>query len=500
MKARLPLLLSLLLCGCTVGPNYTMPNLQTPPGFGELPRSAKDAPLSLPLASQADLSQWWKQIPDPELQSLIEEALRSNLDLMTAASRVREAREQEIIAGAPGLPQIDANAVGAHVHSGSNPLAGLLGGSSGGSSGGSGGSGSRQSGGIDTDLYSLGFDATWEIDVFGRIRRGVEAARANTESAVWQMRDGEVSLTAEVANDYLTLRSIQARIAVINAQVSAERGVVNLVSARARAGFVTQLDVNQQVTLAQNTAAEIPELEAQIRAQEHAIAILLARAPEAMTAELDRTAPLPPFPATLPVGLPSDLLRRRPDIREAERKLAAATAQEGEAIAELYPRFNLLGLASIASPAIGSLFSTSNLTEAGAGQITWTLFKGGELRANIRAREEEERQAYFAYQSAVLAAIRDAEDALVRYEKEQTRFVDLKAAAATAQSSVSLAEQQYRVGLTTYVDVLTAQTNLQTAQDALVQSRQLLAQNLIALYKALGGGWQEHVPAETEKP
>jgi outer membrane protein TolC len=206
---------------------------------------------------------------------------------------------------------------------------------------------------------------------------------------------------------------------------------------------------------------------------------------------------LPALPTTLPVGLPSDLLRRRPDVREAERKLAAANAQIGVAVADLYPKFNLLGLLSMGGPQIANVLSTNHLTDAGVGQITWSLFKGGQIHANIRAKTEEEQQALFAYQSAVLKAIQDAEDALVRYVKEQHRLIDLQSAVETAHSSVTLAQQQYRVGVVNYVSVFTNEQQFRQAQDQMLQSRQALSQDLIALYKALGGGWNDAMPARS---
>ncbi|HEY2034552.1 MAG TPA: efflux transporter outer membrane subunit [Rhizomicrobium sp.] len=491
MKRGAFLASALLLAGCEVGPDYHQPETKTPAQFQELPSRKADAPLSVPQASEADLSQWWMQIDDPELQKLIGAALKSNLDLQAAASRVREARQQEVIAGASALPKVSANGTALQLHANSSPLAALGGGSaqSGGSSGGGGAGGSPQSSSLNSHFYSLGFDATWELDIFGGVRRLVEAAQANTEAAVWQMRDGEVSLTAEIGNDYMALRAAQARAAVLRAEYQSAGDVLKLTAARAHAGFVTQLDVNQQKSETDTTAAQIPSLEADIRAQEHAIAVLLGQQPEAMTTELDQTAPLPAIPQTLPVGLPSDLLRRRPDMREAERKLAAANAQIGVAVADLYPKFNLMGLLSMGGPQIGDVLSTNHLTEAGVGQITWSIFNGGQVRANIRAKKEEERQALYAYQSAVLKAIQDAEDALVRYTKEQQRFLALQSATRTAQSSVTLAERQYRVGLVTYVNVLTAEQQYRQSQDQLLQSRQALSQDLISLYKALGGGW-----------
>lgn len=477
MKKLLPVMV-LLLAGCEVGPNYQKPDIAVPPTFAA---PGTQGVTSVPISGEADLSVWWMQYGDRELQSLIVRALKSNLDLQTAASRLREARTQEVIAGAAGLPQVNASGLAAHLHSDSS-LAQKLGTSS-------SSSGPPPSGGTDLSLYSLGFDATWELDIFGGVRRGVEAAAAGTEAALWQMRDGEVSLTAEIATDYVSLRATQARLAILRDQLNRQRDTLSLVSARASTGFVTQLDVNQQVSLSQSTAAQIPALEAQAAILEHAIAVLLAVEPNGLAAELDASGALPPVPAGLPVGLPSDLLRRRPDVRAAERKLAAATAEIGVATADLYPKFNLLGGASLSSNSVSSLFNSSSFGALGLGSIMWPVFNGGRTEANIHGKEEERNQAYYAYQQAVLIAVKDVEDALARYVTDQRRQQALTVARDSARSSVELALQQYKVGLTNYVTVLSVQTSYLNNEDQLAQADAATATDLVSVYKALGGGW-----------
>jgi NodT family efflux transporter outer membrane factor (OMF) lipoprotein len=475
------LLLVALLAGCTVGPNYRKPDIAVPTSYQGVPTSKDLAPLSVPTSSQADLSHWWMQFHDPELQTLISRALKSNLDLLAAASRVREAREQEIIAGAAALPHISAAGTAVNLHSNSDMFSSVAAGGS---------SGVTMPGSTNIRLYSLGFDATWEVDLFGGMRRGAEAAKASTQATLWQMRDGEVSLTAEIAEDYITLRATQARIAILRSEAQHQNAVLDLTRARARAGFVTQLDVNQQRTLVTQTLAQVPELQAQVGAMEHAIAVLLGEQPEATMQELDGSIALPTIPPKLPVGLPSELLRRRPDIREAERRLATATANIGVAVADLYPKLNLIGLLSMSSNGLGGLVSTNNLGEIGVGSIMWPLFEGGKTHANIRTKKEQAKQAYYAYQKAVLGALRDTEDALARYMTEQQRLMELRRAVQSATSSAMIAEQQYRAGLVTYVNVLMAQSNELSARNQLMQSQQALETNLVSLYKALGGGWQ----------
>lgn len=486
---RRALVLCVTLTGCSVGPDYVPPQMPSPvPPNYSAPAQAR-APLSLPLAQSVDLSAWWKGFNDAELESLITRALAQNLDLLTAQSRVREARQQEIVAGAAGLPKLMARGNTIQVHTGNNPLSSLAGAQ--GSSGSSSSSGSHSS---NIHLYASDFDASWEIDVFGGVRRSVEAAAAGTEAVQWEVRDGEVTLTAEIAADYVQLRTDQARLQILTDQEKSQRDVLALTAAKARAGFVTTLDVNQQQQLVAQTASQRPPLVADILVQRHAMAVLLGQAPGALDAELNTTAPLPPILPQLPVGLPADLLRMRPDIRKAERKLAQANAQIGVATADLYPRFNLLAAISTAATGIGGLFNSSSLTEAGMGGITWPIFEGGQIHANIRSREEEEKQAYYAWQKAVLAGIQNSEDALARYETEQQRFVTLDGAAKTARQSTALALQQYKIGLVNYINVLQAQSTQLNAEDNLAQSRSLLSADLVAVYKALGGGWHEELP------
>ncbi|MDB6089569.1 MAG: Fis family transcriptional regulator [Gammaproteobacteria bacterium] len=479
---------TLTLSACAVGPHYKQPAIPTPRAYHSLPPTQDEAPLSRPQPAEADLSQWWTQFHDARLEGLIERALQANLDLQAAASRIRQAREQELIAGAGELPSVSASGFGARIHSNSSPLAALASGSQSGSSS----SGSSAS---TLKLYSVGFDATWEADVFGATRRGIEAARANTEAAVWQLRDGQVSLSAEVANTYMTLRTTQSRIAILRESTQHQRELLDLAAARAHAGFVTELDVNQQRSQLSAASAQLPLLEAQERASVHALGVLLGLEPDAVADELAAVACVPSVPTTLPVGLPSDLLRRRPDVRRAERQLASATAEVGIAVANLYPKFNLLAAVSLASSSAGNLFQSRSLSNVEGGIISWPVFQGGKLRANVRATREQQTQAYLAYRKSVLAALQDAEDALTRYAAEQRRLISLQDSQAAASSSLHIAAEQYRAGLVTFINVLTASATLLNARDQVAQSQQTLAQNLVSLYKALGGGWNTGNPA-----
>lgn len=471
---RFLILLALLLAACEVGPDYKKPEVSTPASFSELPAASTQAP-----ADDATLAKWWMHIDDPELQSLITRALGSNLNLKTAVSRIRESREQIIVAGAKEWPQLSATGTGTNIHSNSSPIASAIAGGS-----------MAPTGPSNIKIYSAGFDATWEIDVFGGVRRGIEQAAANTEGAVWNMRDAEVSLSAEVANDYFTLRTAQVRIAILQEEISRQRETYGLIAARRRAGFVTQLDVNQQQTLVSNTAAQLPTVQAEAHTMEHAIAVLIGAEPEAIAQELETNRRFPEVRADLAVGLPSDLLRRRPDIRAAERKLAAATAGIGVAVSDLYPKFNLIGSAAFVGNHLDTLISGKNFSTIAFGSISWPIFQGGQVRANIRVNKEQTEQAYLAYQQTVLSALQETEDALTRYAHELQRQAALQATLHSAQSSEVIARAQYGIGLVTYINVLGAQFTVLNAEDQLAQSRQAAVQDLVSLYKALGGGWQ----------
>jgi multidrug efflux system outer membrane protein len=464
------------LAACTLGPDYKKPDIGTPAKYSEAASTARTAVSP----GDADLSRWWTQFNDPLLTWLITRALADNPDLAAAASRVREARQQEIIAGAPEYPSISATGNAVTFNSDRN-------------------SGASQGLPIPghANLYAAGFDATWEIDLFGGTRRAKEAARDTTQAQAWAERDGEVSLTAEVANDYLTLRALQARIALGEAELERQKGVFTLIGERRRTGFVTNLDVNQQSTVVATAAAQIPQLDAQARGQIHALGVLIGEAPEALETQLGVPDAIPPPPPTLPTGLPSELLRRRPDVREAERKLAASNAQIGEQIANLYPKLELIGLASFATSSIGNLFSADNFASAAVGMATQPIFDGGRRHASIRVAREETVQAALAYRSAVLVALRDVEDALARYNAEETRRAALARSLTAARGSLSIAEDQYRTGFVTFINVYQAQIAVFNAQDQLTQSDGQIATDLVAIYKALGGGWREAKAAKS---
>lgn len=480
-------IIALLLAGCTVGPNYQRPVTSLPPGFAE--------PHAAAAASEAGLASWWQAFGDPELAKLIKRAIAQNLDVENAAARIREARAREIVAGAAALPQVDAQASASRQRISENAIPVPPGAGGGGSGGGStGGFGLP---GSEFNSFRIGFDASWEIDLFGKTRRSVEAALARTGAAIWTRRDAQVSVAAEAAEAYLTLRTLQQRIATAEAEVIRQQRSLQLVDARIRGGLVTGQDLAQQQSELSTAEAALPSLKAQAEGQIHALGVLTGDRPEALIAELSSTAALP-VPPTVPVGLPSGLLRRRPDIRAAEQNLHAATAQIGVATADLYPSFSLTALPALVSTTLAKLLEWGSRSYTVSASADWPIFNGGRTRANIALANAQQEQALIAYRKTILVALKDVEDALSRIDSDRRQIASVEAAHATAARAEDIARTRYRGGLVTYFDVLQAQATRISLEGQLIQAQGSLATDTVALFKALGGGWPEMAQTEAQ--
>ena len=474
---RLPLACcAAALAGCTVGPNYQRPATAVPPAYAEPNASAALA--------DTDLATWWRGFGDPELDRLVNRAVAQGLDVQTAAARIREARAREGAAGAAALPQVSANGsvTRQRISEKAFPVPP-------GTSGGSGAGFAAP--GTEFTTWRAGFDASWELDLFGKTRRSIEAARARTGAALWTRRDVQVSTAAEVANAYLTLRTLQQRIAVAEAEAARQQRFERLVGARVRGGLVTGEDLEQQRSGLASARAAIPPLRAQEEAQIHALGVLTGTTPEALGAELSAAAPLPPRLPQVPAGLPSDLLRRRPDIRAAERNLHAATADIGVATAYLYPRFSLSAAPALVSTALTSLIEWGSRSFTAGAAVDWPLFNGGRTRANIAVASAVQEQALIAYRKAILVALQDAEDALARLDNDRRQVASLEDALRTAARAEDIARTRYRGGLVTYSEVLQAQAGRLSLNSQLTEARGTQARDTVALFKALGGGWPE---------
>jgi NodT family efflux transporter outer membrane factor (OMF) lipoprotein len=536
-----------IIGGCNVGPDYKAPEVHVTPGYGEVggPTTVPSTQMSRTTPAPIPLAEWWTTFRDPELDSLIERAVKSNWDLRQATSRVRQARAQLATVTPDEYPTVNTDGGYSHARGSKNVTipSSLFGGasSSGASSGSTGGStpssigrvfraeqvganntssgsSSGSSGGaaagnpqlqsplgagglpgVDTDLWQVGFDASWEIDVFGGTRRNIEASNADVAAAIEDRRDTLVSLLGEVARDYIDLRGSQRELEIVQQNLRSQEDTLGLTRDRFNNGVATQLDVARAAAQVATTAAQIPTIVSSIRQSVHALSVLLAEQPEALDDELSKVAPIPPVPPEVPVGLPSDLMRRRPDIRRAERQLAAATARIGVATADLFPKFSITGLLGLDSTQPKHIFDYGSHYYEIAPGFTWPIFDAGKIRANIRVQTESQQQAVATYQQAVLNALRDVEDALVVYENEQVRRKALAEAVDADKQAVDLATDQYKQGVADFLTVLDAQRELYAAQDALVQSDRTVSGNLVTLYKALGGGWEiEQKPTASE--
>jgi multidrug efflux system outer membrane protein len=344
--------------------------------------------------------------------------------------------------------------------------------------------------GVNTQLYEAGFDASYEIDIFGGTRRSVEAANADVAAAVENERDVLITLLAEVARDYIELRGYQRELYIARENLASQAHTLDLTRQRFAAGLTTQLDVAQAEAEVATTSSTIPTFEAETRQSIHRISELLGEEPAGTEKELTSAQPIPPIPAEIPIGMPSDLLRRRPDIRQAERNVAAATARVGVATADMFPKFTITGSLGMDSSKISHLADwPSRYFLVGPG-VSWPIFEGGQIRANIRFQKEGELQAMITYRQTVLAAFREVEDALASYTADQTRRAAIADAVAANQQAVNLSDQQYGQGVIDFLTVLDTQRALFETQDELAQIDADLDADLIALYKALGGGWQ----------
>jgi NodT family efflux transporter outer membrane factor (OMF) lipoprotein len=463
----------MLVSACTVGPNYQRPEVAVPKAYAAGPQGGP---------SDAELAAWWSAFGDAELDALVQRALAQNLDLASAAARIREARAQEIVAGAVGLPQVDAQGSVTHQRISENAIPIPPGSSQQGGAFGLPGS--------EFTTWRAGFDASWEIDLFGKTRRSVEVAKARTEAAVWNRRDLQVTAAAEVANAYLTLRTLQARIANAQADLESEKRSEKLVAARVRGGLVTGQDLAQQSSATSVAAAVIPALQAEAEAQVHAIAVLTGQAPEALDAELAQPRALPSPPA-VPPGVPSELLRRRPDVRAAERQLAASTADIGVAVADLYPRISLTAAPALVSTALSSLLEWGSRSFSVGTAVDWPLFNGARARGTIAIANARQSETLVAYRKTVLTALQDVEDALSRIAGDHGKLADLRKAVAGAVRAEDIAGTRYRGGLVTYSDVLVARGRRLSLEEQMIDAQGALARDTASLFKALGGGWPE---------
>jgi NodT family efflux transporter outer membrane factor (OMF) lipoprotein len=472
-------LLAFLVGGCanlpSVGPDYQKPNVSAPAQWNPLAGGETN--------SAAATAAWWKNFHDAELDSLIERAACSNLDLRIAQARVREARAHYRMTDDDFWPTVDAaGSYARNRQSEHQPVLGSL----------------PMPPGVpfENNVYQAGFDATWEIDVFGGKRRATESARAQVAAAEFGQRDVLVTLLGEVARNYVEARGYQRRLEIARDNIRAQEQSLAITQNRFTNGLTSDLDVQQAATLLATTRASVPTLETALQASIHRLGVLLGQTPEALQTELSSVAPIPAAPPTVPVGLPSELLLRRPDVAQAERQLAAATANIGVAKSDLFPKFYLTGVAGFESVSASDWFDGGSRFWSAGPTVQWNIFDAGRIRANIKVQNARQEQALATYEQTALSAFEDVENALVAYAKEQVRRRSLEEAVKSSQESLRLANQLYANGLSNFINVLDAERSLYQAQDQLVQSERTVSTDLISLYKSLGGGWEAGVDAQ----
>jgi multidrug efflux system outer membrane protein len=468
----------IIVSGCAVGPDYHPPETKVPKDWNGQEVVTPATP-SKTAPNPVELVEWWTAFNDPILSSLVEMAVRSNLDVRLAEARIRQARAARGVAGAPLWPEVDASVL-YHRSQGSSEA---------------GGGGAIATAGGLKNLWQAGLDASWEIDIFGGTRRGIEAATADLRAAVEDRRDVLITLVGDVGSNYINLRGFQQQIDIARRNLKAQKHNAEIIQKRHDAGFVGGLDVANSKAQVATTEATIPVFESSARAAIYSLGVLLGREPAALAQDLAKAGPIPPTPLEIPVGLPSELLRRRPDIRRAEAQLHAATARIGVATADLFPKFNLAGSFGFSASDVTRIDKwTSNFWSWGP-TVTWPIFAGGRIYWNIKVQDALTEQALLTYEKTVLTALKDVETALVAYAKEQATRKSLSVAVVNNRKAVDLSMILYLAGKSDFLNVLIAQRSLFATEDALAQSTRTVDTNLIALYKALGGGWEKEGPA-----
>ncbi len=467
----------LALAGCAVGPDYLVPEQVVPDVWHQdLVRGLAEG--------ESNLQTWWTVFEDPLLGSLIERAAQGNLDLAEAIARVDESRARLGIARGDWFPTAD-------------------------------GTGSYERTRISNEIldkpqppisrsdnrYSLGFDASWEIDFFGRIRRSVESANAGLESSVEDFRDVLVVLYADVAINYVRVRTLQEQIRITQDNIETQRGTLSLVIDRNRAGLVGDLDVRQAEQNLASTESTLPRLRQDLSLAVHRLGVLLGLPPSSLYAELADPAPIPLPPEEVILGVPRDLLRQRPDVRAAERALASQTAQIGVATADLYPRFALLGTFAFEATDIASWITGKSHSFGFGPAFRWNIFDGGRIRSNIETQEALTQQLIESYENTVLLALEDVENSMVSFVEEQFRRDALERSAIAAAQATELVQTLYRTGLTDFQNVLDTERTQFQRENELAESVGLVSENLVSIYRSLGGGWQpEDAEAEPSEP
>ncbi|MHB8110947.1 MAG: efflux transporter outer membrane subunit [Syntrophorhabdaceae bacterium] len=458
----------LMLAGCaTVGPDYVKPDIQAPGAWNSQVSTGNTAKASPAVPDSRDhLAMWWTNLNDPVLVNLIDTALQNNKDLKKAQSRIREARAARGVVEAKFFPSVNG--------SGSYTLARTE---------------NNGEKGTTRELFAAGLDAGWEIDLFGGIRRENEASQATYEASQEDYHMVHVTLAAEVALNYTDVRTLQDRLAITEENLRLQSETYDLTVYRQRAGLVTQLDVDRAKTNMDETRASVPTLATRLTAAKNRLSALMGQYPGFADTKVAEPKGFPAAPVEIVLGVPAETLRRRPDVRNAERELAAQTARIGVATADLYPKLSLVGSIGIDASSFAGLFSANNRAAAIGPRFSWNIFNAGAVRSNIEIQNARQEQALLQYENTILLALEEAENTITSYVNEQKRMKSLSEALVSATESTDLALAQYKSGLIDFQAVLDSQRTLLSVKDNLATSQGAVIANLVRLYKALGGGW-----------
>ncbi|MAR11311.1 MAG: transporter [Blastopirellula sp.] len=462
------------LLGCHVGPDPCVPSVEMQPFFRHLGEEVVQQ-------ETADLKGWWHVFEDPTLNVLIEEAATQNLTLRQASQRILEARSQRGVVRADRLPQIDTEASYMFQKFSTNSAQfGIFGG------------GGGFIPGIDatSDRWNYGLNGSWEIDVFGRVFRQIEAADADIGASVWDYRDVLVILLSDVASNYVQVRTFQERIKLAQGNLEKQKEALVYFEKRLDGGADSRLPIYQQQSVVFTTEAAIPTLQANLQAAINRLSTLLGRAPGHVDALLEDAQPIPSAKYELAYGIPADLLRRRPDIRRAERQLSAQMSRIGVAVGDLYPRFSITGNFGFDAQDLSQLFTTTGSVAMIGPAFRWDILTFGRIRNNIRVQESRAEQLVAAYRQQVLVAAEEVDNALISYDRELQRQRALQGAIEADQNTIKTIDQSKDAGANDALPLIDAQRQLLISQDSLATSKGNIASNLIALYRALGGGWQ----------
>jgi NodT family efflux transporter outer membrane factor (OMF) lipoprotein len=481
------------LNGCLVGPDFERPQTSTPDVFNRT--QAAQAPSK---AVESELSpEWWTLFNDPTLDSLEQQLTDANLDVAAASARLRQSRAEQRIAGAAEYPTLNGDASYNRERGSPNGILSLLGvpplqtqQSAAGNTGLGVAPLPGSKGSPPYNLYQFGFDASWEIDIWGGARRGVEAATALSDASYEDRNAVLLSARAELARDYVQLRDTQALLQIAKQNLEIARNATTLTEKRVHEGVVTNLDVDNASALAESIESLIPTLESRSETTINAIGLLLAKEPHALEQMLAEPRDVPALPEQVPIGLPSELVQRRPDIRKAEAQLHAATASIGMAKADFYPRISLTGSAGFQSLQLSNLATWASGQYVVGPSISLPIFEGGRLTGTLHLREAQQQEAAILYKRTVLDAWREVDDALVVYDAEQRRRDRLEKVVSLNQNALTIAQKRYKAGAVDFLNVLNVQKQLLDAQSNLEESKAEAAANLITLCKVLGGGWE----------